>query len=111
MTDTQVTDADVDVEILPLEGIDLENTPPCEGRYIWFWEFRKRAQFRRGEDWGELARACGKPSTSRMRVNCRACGARYSLFLCKLHALGFLRGKKVMCRVCRALGFCHSREI
>jgi hypothetical protein len=46
-----------------------------------------------------------------MRVNCRACGARYSLFLCKLHALGFLRGKKVMCRVCRAQGFCRSHEI
>jgi len=29
----------------------------------------------------------------------------------KVHALGFLRGKKVMCRVCRAQGFCRSHEI
>jgi hypothetical protein len=37
--------------------------------------------------------------------------ARYSLFLCNLHALGFLRGKKVMCRVCRGQGSCRSHEI
>lgn len=106
---TTPTDDQLSAEILPLEDIDVEATPPCECVFAWIWQFRLTARLKRGEMAGR--RACGKPSVARMRVNCGACGARYSLFLCRQHAWFFRQGKAVHCRTCLQRGTCKARDI
>ena len=103
-----LTDDALDAEVLPLEGIDLEGTPPCECEHVWVWELGKLARFRRGE---LIGHPCGKPSAARLRVGCGACGARYTLFLCDRHARGFRRGWRVLCRSCGRSGKCKARDI
>jgi hypothetical protein len=54
-------------EIITLEGIDLDNTPPCEVVEFpspWGWRF------------------CGKPSAYRILSACPSCGT-HRLFACQ----------------------------
>ena len=97
--------AGVDVDIDALEDAARRDTPPCEARTLWLWEFRKLAAFRRDGNAGHL---CGRPSAFRMTVACRACGACYRLFLCRVDAWSFRRGKRVLCRACGAAGRCRA---
>lgn len=100
-------DARVDVDIESLEDAARKETPPCEAVRLWVWEFRRRRAFKRGEEHGHL---CGRPSAFRVMVHCHGCGARYRLFLCRLDAASFRRGKRVSCRVCHQDGLCRASE-
>lgn len=53
------------MEVSPLEGIDLEGSPPCQ---MWM------------QDKGDL---CGEPSVFRIRSFCTGCDFRAVLFICK----------------------------
>lgn len=92
--------SEVDVEILPLEGVDADGSPGCEcittALRGWRVEWRSRPP-------------CGRPSAARMRVRCRACGADYRLFLCRWHTWLFRLGLNVACRVCDRVGRTGSR--
>lgn len=98
---------DVEADIEALEDAATRETPPCQAVRIWAWQFRKRAAFKRGE---EAGRPCGLPSAFRMTVHCHGCGARYRLFLCRLCADSFRRGKRISCRVCHRDGLCRAAE-
>lgn len=99
--------ADIEADIEALEDAASRETPPCEARRLYFWEFRKLAAFRRGEERGHV---CGRPSAFRVTVQCHGCGARYRLFLCRLDSYSFKRGKRISCRVCHQEGLCRATE-
>lgn len=99
------TAGEVAVDIEALEDAARRDTPPCEARSLYLWEFRKLAEFRRDGNAGHL---CGRPSAYRVTVTCNACGARYRLFLCRVDAWRFRWGKRVLCRACGAAGRCRA---
>lgn len=53
----------LDIEIVPIEGIDLDSTLPCEA-YL-----SNDAQ-------------CGDPSAIRVTISCPQCGRTLQLFIC-----------------------------
>jgi hypothetical protein len=73
-----VSAAATDVEVDPLEGVDLEAAPPCS--MIRQWHLFGLARFL---GLGKMRR-CGRPSTHRVRVTCQVHGTRL-VFLCSRH--------------------------
>jgi hypothetical protein len=93
--------AQMEVDIQPLAEEDLRRAVPCEcitsSWRNWRTAWRERPP-------------CGRPSTARVRVRCRACGAEYRLFLCRMHVWLFRLGVTVACRKCDRVGRCVSRR-
>lgn len=58
----------IDLDIRPLEGVDVDNPPPCETFY-------------RNPSTGHEF-PCGKPSVVRVYMRCPDCGHNRALFLC-----------------------------
>jgi hypothetical protein len=99
--------AEVDVSLEALEETARRESPPCEARSLGRWEVWKRAAFRHG---GNAGHPCRRPSAFRVSVACRACGARYRLFLCKRDASVWKSGRRVLCRACGRTGVCRATE-
>jgi hypothetical protein len=67
------------LEIIPLEGLDLEGTPPCG--CLW------------------ILRLCGNPSAFRIISTCPACMRRGVLFIChRCH--DWVKGPGAACADC-----------
>jgi hypothetical protein len=94
--------AQMDVDIQPLAEEDLARNIPCECITTIWWQNRNGT-------WRDRP-PCGRPSTARMHVRCRACGAEYRLFLCRMHVWLFRIGLTVACRVCDRVGRTASRR-
>lgn len=71
----------IDEAIKSLEGIDRENTPPCE---IKVWD----------ENGWEL---CNKPSSVRIKFRCRVCSRSKYMFMCQPH---LERRSNIECQGC-----------
>jgi hypothetical protein len=102
---TVTSEAGIDAGVEELTDADLRRSLPCECLYLWLWEFRRRRAFLANREDGHQ---CMQPSAARLRVHCHACGAQYRLFLCRLHARAFKRGRAVGCRVCGTKGKCRA---
>jgi hypothetical protein len=80
----------VDVQVSPLEGVDLEAAPPCEMKVGW----RRFGLFGR---WMR-PRQCGRPSVCRVKAVCPEHGVQLR-FLCSWH-LRVLKLGAVACWSC-----------
>jgi hypothetical protein len=68
----------VEVEVVQLEGVDLDAAPPCSMTMKWLL-FGLTALLGGGR-----VRLCGRPATHRVKVTCPVCGPRL-VFLCRRH--------------------------
>lgn len=78
--------AALDIEIIPIEGIDLENTPPCQIN---------------NED---NVTKCGAPSVARLRIVCQNCAVTASIFVCQ-PCVDLMRSGKMSCSRCWAVNY------
>jgi hypothetical protein len=90
----------VEVEVTPLEGVDLDGAPPC--MMTGNWHLLGLARFI------GLARlrVCKRPSTHRVRMVCPVHGERL-VFLCAWHVKVAKLGLAI-CRACERDGSARS---
>lgn len=76
------------INVSPLEGIDLESTPPCEIRVSCDSVIRDDNP------------ACGLPSAARIRFHCNNCDYDETVFVCAACLDEARHGATVACGVC-----------
>ena len=79
-------------EVVTLEGIDLENVPPCEA-YV--------------NTWGVPPRRCGHPSAFRVYSHCTSCEDRNIFFCCVQHK-EMMDAGEAGCKGCGAVRYATS---
>ena len=70
-----------EIEVIVLEGIDLEGSPPCDILTVLDGQ------------------PCGEPSVARIRIHCPVCQSDEDNFICQ-GCLDMLKRGELMCDTC-----------